>query len=89
MGTWGSGSVRARAIGASDYAVGWAGAGTGYRAPMTNLDFDVNLDTGGTVNISGNDLSSDDLTKLQTAVDSLNPTNADSIASAIAAARGD
>jgi hypothetical protein len=61
----------------------------GYGRAMNNLDLDLHLDTGGTVNISGNDLSTDDLTKLQTAVDSLNPTNADEARSAITAAMTD
>jgi hypothetical protein len=38
-------------------------------------DIEIQLDTGATINISGNDLTAEDMTKLQSVIGSLNPTN--------------
>jgi hypothetical protein len=46
---------------------------------MKNIDLNLELETGGTINVIGHDLATDDITNLQTAVDSLNPVNLEEV----------
>ena len=52
-----------------------------------NLNVNVTLDSGGTVNVSGNDLEDADFAQLESTLSQINPKQADSLKQQIQQAR--